>query len=127
MLFLYHNNDGKFEGLLANYVDDGIICSTRNAVDYMKNMIKEDFNITEQGPLRKHLGVQYMYKHDKFGEYCQVQLKKFRTEMMLLECEMLTGKKIKSYVTPGASGKTLGTNNGENIMEAEYRKIVGKL
>ena len=47
---------------------------------------------------------------------------------MLLENEMLTGKKIKSYVTPGAPGKTLGANNGETIsMEAEYRKIVGKL
>ena len=46
---------------------------------------------------------------------------------MLLEYEMLTGKKIKSYATPGAPGKTLGANNGETIMEAEYRKIVGKL
>ena len=57
----------------------------------MKNMIKEDFNITEKGPLRKHLGVEYMRKHEKFGEYCwELQLKKFRTEM-LLEYEMLTG------------------------------------
>jgi len=128
MLFIYRNNDGQIEGLLANYVDDGIICGTRNAVDYMKNMIKEDFNITEQGPLRKHLGVVNMRKHDKFGEYWRVQLKKFRTEMiLLLEYEMLTGKKIKSCVTPGAPGKTLGANNGETIMEAEYRKIVGKL
>jgi len=46
---------------------------------------------------------------------------------MLLEYEMLTDKKIKSYVTPGAPGKTLGANNGETIIEAEYCKIVGKL
>jgi hypothetical protein len=92
----------------------------------MKNMIKEDFNITEQGPQQKHLGVEYIRKHEKFEEYWEVQLNKFRTEM-LLEYEMLTGKKIKSCVTPGAPGKTLGANNGETIMEAEYHKIVGKL
>ena len=28
-------------------MDNGIISGTRNAVDYMKNMIKEDFNIME--------------------------------------------------------------------------------
>jgi hypothetical protein len=67
-----------------------------------------------------------MIKHDKYGEYWEVQLKNFHAEM-LLEYEMLTGKKIKSDATPGAPGRTLGANNGETIMEAEYRKLVGKL
>ena len=47
MLFIYCNNNGQIEGLLAKNMDDGIIYGTRNAVDYMKNMIKEDFNIME--------------------------------------------------------------------------------
>ena len=33
MLFFCHKNYGQIEALLANYVDDGIIYGTRNAVD----------------------------------------------------------------------------------------------
>ena len=80
---MIYNNNGQIKGFLANYVDDGIICGTRNAVDYMRNMIKEDFKITEQGPLGKHLGVEYMRKHEKLGEYWEGQLKRFCNEMLL--------------------------------------------
>jgi hypothetical protein len=39
----------------------------------MKNMIEEDFNIEEQGPPRKHLGVEYTHKKNKYGESWEVQ------------------------------------------------------
>ena len=74
MLFMHRNKDGQIDGLLVNYVDDGIVCGTPSAVEYMKNVIKEDFNITEQGILQKHLGVEYAWKEDKYGEYWEVQM-----------------------------------------------------
>jgi histone deacetylase 1/2 len=126
MLFMHRNKDGQIDGLLVNYVDDGIVCGTPSAVEYMKNVIKEDFNITEQGILQKHLGVEYAWKEDKYGEYWEVQMQKFRMQL-LREYEKLTGMIIKSYATPGVPGKTLNKNDGEVIMEGEYRKIVGKL
>ena len=72
-------------------MDNGIISGTRNAVDYMKNMIKEDFNIMEwQGRQRKHLGMEYKCKNDKYGEYWDVQMKKFWIDM-IHKYEVLTG------------------------------------
>ena len=38
MLFMHRNKDGQIDGLLVNYVDDGIVCGTPSAVEYMKNV-----------------------------------------------------------------------------------------
>ena len=42
MLFMHRNKERQTDGLLVNNVDDGIICETLSAVEYMKKVIKEE-------------------------------------------------------------------------------------
>ena len=51
-LFMLRRSDGSIAGLLVNYVDDGIIVGTPEAVRAIKSMVKATFTITELGPLK---------------------------------------------------------------------------
>ncbi len=54
-----------------NYVDDDI-AGTKAAIVIIKAKIKEDFTISDPGPLKKHLGVNYKWKTDEYGTYWEV-------------------------------------------------------
>lgn len=125
-LFMLRRSDGSIAGLLVNYVDDGIIVGTPEAVRAIKAKVKATFTITELGPLKKHLGVHYKMKNDRSGNYLEVQMQAFRDDL-IKDYEEAVGKLAKVCNTPGAPGKVLIKNEEDVMMETEYRKLVGKL
>ena len=114
-------------GLLVNYVDDGIVVGSKVAIEIIKSKIKEDFSISELGPLKKHLGVNYTWKKDEIGSFWEVQMREFRNDLIKDYLEATNSKKVKASATPGTPGRTLIKNEEDAIMESEYRKMVGKL
>jgi hypothetical protein len=128
-LFILRENGEKSPiiGLLVNYVDDGIVVGSKLAIEIIKSKIKEDFTISELGPLKKHLGVNYTWKTDGIGSFWEVQMKEFRRDLIKDYLEATNAKKVKPSATPGTPGRTLVKNKGDAVMESKYRKMVGKL
>ncbi len=121
------DKNSKVIGLILNYVNDGIIAGKKNAVEFIKAKIKEEFTISDLGPLKKHLGVNYKWSTDKLGGFWEVQMKEFR-EDLISDYKTATGThEEKLYATPGTPGRILVTNEEDPIMESEYCKMVGKL
>jgi hypothetical protein len=97
------------------------------AIEIIKSKIKEDFSISELGPLKKHLGVNYTWKKDEIGSFWEVQMREFRNDLIKDYLEATNSKKVKASATPGTPGRTLIKNEEDAVMESEYRKMVGKL
>ena len=95
--------EGPISGLVVNYVDDGIIAGTKAAIETIKGRIKEDFTISDLGPLKKHLGVNYKWKTDESGNYWEVQMKEFCEDMITDYKKAMKIEKVKVYATPGHS------------------------
>ncbi len=108
-LFMLRRSNGSILALLVNYVDDRIIVGTPEAVRAIKSKVKATFTITELGPLRKHLGVQYKMKNNRSGNYLEVQMQAFCDDL-IKDSEEAVGKLAKACNTPGAPGKILIKN-----------------
>ncbi len=94
-LFILRENENKDSpviGLVVNYVDDGIIAGTNKVIELIKSKISSVFTISDLGPLKKHLGMNYTWKSDKVGEYWEVQMQKFWNDL-ISDYEKATGTK----------------------------------
>ena len=74
------SKDSPVIGLVVNYVDDGIIAGTKKVIEIIKSKISSVFSISDLGPLKKHLGVNYTWKEDDVGKYWEVQMQEFRND-----------------------------------------------
>ena len=95
-------------------------------IKLFKNEMSKWVTIKELGIVRKHLGVYYARGHDKDGIYIEVNMVDFVKGMTNDYVEM-TGHLPKRAATPGLPGTTLERNEGEIILQPEYRSVVGKL
>ncbi len=129
-LFILHkgkNKESPVIGLVVNYVDDGIIVGTKKVIKIIKSKISSVFTISDLGPLKKHLGVNYMWKSDDVGKYWEVQMQEFRNDLISDYEKFAETKYVKVYATPGTPGRLLIKNKEGPVKETEYRKMVGKL
>ena len=113
---------------MAAYVDDIIVGGKPEDIKTFKKGIKTRFNISDLGRLKKHLGVWYQRKHDDIGEYYEMTMDKYR-EDIVKDYEMITGRKVQHYKTPGYPGESLTRilQEDEPVKADNFRKILGKV
>ena len=113
--------------LAVVHVDDVLLSGTRKTIDKFKTKMRERFNVSELGLLKKHLGVWYDWKKDKNGEvYVVASMPKLEDEIIELY-ETAMKKSVKGSETPGYPNKVLSKNTGETVKMTEYRSLVGKI
>jgi hypothetical protein len=113
--------------LVAVYVDDCIVAGTKDEVESFKTGVKERFNITDLGPIKKHLGVWYEHIKDRSGqEYFRMTMEGYKNDI-LNDWKEITGKDPKPAKTPGFPGETLSKNQGDEVDKENYRKLLGRL
>ena len=66
-VFYKHDDKGKVVLICICHVDDQILCGTKEEIEKFKQGIKKRFNYTDQGLLKKHLGVCYEWSKDEKG------------------------------------------------------------
>jgi hypothetical protein len=113
--------------ILIVYVDDCMICGTQKAVNEIKQKMKTEFGIVEDGQLKKLLGVRYDWKKTTKGERYVVMSMEDKAKEIIKSYEEFTGKSPKVQNTPGTPGTVLTKNEGEPINLDEYRSLIGKL
>ena len=122
-----HDSDHNLTLLVAVYVDDCIVAGTKSEIDAFKAGVRKRFNITDLGPIKKHLGVWYEHKVTDAGrEYFCMTMESFK-EDILTDWKQLTGKEAKPAKTPGFPGESLTKNKGEAVDTKNYRKLLGRL
>jgi Reverse transcriptase (RNA-dependent DNA polymerase) len=111
----YKQQRGKVVLILVLYVDDTIWEGERKEVEWAYKKIQEKIKIVQLGKLKKHLGIMYDWKQDKFGNrYLEASMPK-TIEEISEKSEKAKGKHAKVYATPGSPGKTLRKNEGTMV------------
>jgi hypothetical protein len=102
------------------------VCGPRIECERFKEDLIKHFNITDQGEIRKHLGVWYRRANDAEGPYFELSMEKF-TEDMVKDFEMAIGETVPMTRTPGYPGQTLMKQSTfAPVMREEYRSFVGR-
>lgn len=117
---------GELILILSVHVDDVIVAGKNEFLEELKIKVKERFNITDLGQLKKHLGVNYEWGTDEYGDYVKAEMRK-NAEKFISCYEEMFDKKVKVASTPGFPGKCLSTNEGEIIMLNEDCSLVGQI
>ena len=117
--------DGETVLIVVVYVDDCILAGTQEEISWFKTEIKKRFNISELGPIQKHLGVWYERKSDKAGEYYEVRMDEYKSEIVKDWTELVG--ELKDAKTPGFPGESLVKNEGDPVNKDLYRKFLGRL
>ena len=126
----YKKENGKLVLIVNSHVDDNLCCGTRKALDWFKEGIGKRFKFTEEGKLRKHLGVWYEWKKDSNGElYIEATMPEL-VEQIVSKAEKNHledyNKEMKKRDTPGTPGESLDKNHDETVKAEQYRSIAGK-
>jgi len=121
----YKKRDNDTALIVAIYVDDCILCGEEDDIEWCKRKIKERFNISDLGPIKKHIGVHYEKGKDKYGEYYSLSMDDY-CDKFITEAEKLCGN-IKVCNTPGFPGTVLLTAEPDTkpVRESDYRSLIG--
>ena len=94
----------------------------------MKEKLKKEFGVVEDGQLRKLLGVRYEWKdrHDKEKARVIMSMND-KAEEIIRAYEKVIGETPKTYKTPGKPGSMLKKNEEDPVKLDEYRSILGKV
>jgi hypothetical protein len=117
--------NGETVLIIVVYVDDCILAGPQEEINWFKKEIKKRFNITEMGPIQKHLGVWYERKSDEAGEFYEVRMDEYKDEIVK-DWKELIGP-LKAEKTPGYPGESLVKNEGNAVNKDQYRKFLGRL
>jgi hypothetical protein len=121
-------HEGKLVLIALTHVDDTQLCGEKEWIEWFKKGIKQRFNYTDLGKLKKHLGIWYEWKTDENGETIIIATMPKMVREIIEAYEKYIGKAVKAYTTPGAPGVTLEKNpETESVGLDAYRKIVGKI
>ena len=127
-LFFKRDANDKTIGIIIIYVDDCLITGEDDFIENMKNKLKQEFGIVEDGQLRKLLGIRYNWEYCDDSERSKVVLSmNDKAEEIIQTYEKLTGLTAKEYKTPGKPGELLEKHEGDPVMHNQYRSILGKL
>ena len=102
------------------------VAGSKAEIERFKTEIQARFKISDLGTLKKHLGVWYDRKKDEIGEYYELEMSKYRDDI-IKDFEGITGKRVKPAPTPGYPGTSLVKNADEETKKEEFRKLLGKL
>lgn len=129
MSFFYRKNkDGRTIGVIVVYVDDCVIAGENHFITEMKDKLKDEFGVVEDGKLRKLLGVRYQWHDLDDQNKARVVLSMEDKANEIIKCyEDTVGKVPRKQKAPGKPGELLSKNEGETVNHSNYRTILGKL
>jgi hypothetical protein len=123
-LFFLKRND-ELVLIVGTHVDDQQVAGTPSEIKAFKFAMSKHVAIKQLGVVRKHLGVNYTSGSDNYGRYIEANMIDF-VEGMTRDYFELTGNLPKKALTPALPGTVLEKNDGEMVMQPEYRSVVGK-
>ena len=127
-LFYRKNEDGRTVGVIVVYVDDCVIAGETDFISEMKNKLKTEFGVVEDGKLRKLLGVRYKwYDLDERDKAKVVLSMEDKANDIIKSYEEAVGETPRKQKAPGKPGEVLSKNEEEAMNHASYRTILGKL
>ena len=126
-VFFRRNKQGEIDIMIIIYVDDCMLIGTQESVNETKAKLRTEFGTTEDGQLKKLLGVRYDWEKTTDGEpYIKMSMND-KADEIIDSYQKITGRTPKIYSTPGAPGTVLTKNEGTMVMLDEYRSMIGKL
>ena len=125
-LFYKHDEKHNLILMVVVYVDDVLIAGTPTEVIKLKNNVKNVYNITDLGELKKHCGIWYDWSTDEKGNKMVVANMQEFVDGIIMDYEKKFGN-IDIATTPGLTNSVLRNNNGEIININDYRSFLGRL
>jgi hypothetical protein len=126
-LYYWKDNTGQMTLMAVVHVDDVILVGSKKAIEEFKKQLRERFNISDLGKLKKHLGVWYEWSVDENGKVILIATMKKLEDEIVQTYEKIIGREVKTYETPGYPNKYLSKNEGPTVNMTDYRSMVGKI
>ncbi|KAI2509134.1 GAG-pre-integrase domain [Fragilaria crotonensis] len=126
-MYYWKDTKGRMTLMAVVHVDDVILVGSKKAIEEFKTKLKERFNISDLGKLKKHLGVWYDWSVDENGNVIIIAKMNKLEDEIVETYEKITGKEVKTYDTPGYPNKYLSKNEGPTVNMTDYRSMVGKI
>jgi hypothetical protein len=124
LFYLMRNNEVVL--IVGTHVDDQQVAGTSSDIKAFKVEMAKYVAIKQLGVVKKHLGVIYKISNDNYGRYIEANMFDF-VQGMTDDYVKLIGSLPKRAATPALPGTTLEKNDGDMVMQPEYRSVVGKL
>ena len=127
MCFFYNLYDnGELILMVSVTANDCAITGTIENITWFMDRLEKRFNITRDGELKKHLGVEYKWGMTKDGKmFCKATMNK-KADAIVKHYENYINGKVKEYNTPGFPNENLNKNDGEVLDIDDFRSLVGK-
>ena len=108
-------------------VDDCAITGTTKNIHWFMDGLETRFNITHNGELKKHLGVEYTWGQIDDGKmFCDATMIK-KANTIVEHYERHTNGEVKESETPGIPNEHLLKNEGPTVDLDDFRSLVGKV
>ncbi|KAI2499054.1 Reverse transcriptase (RNA-dependent DNA polymerase) [Fragilaria crotonensis] len=127
-LFTLHDESGNLMAIVVVYCDDSIITGFRTVVDRLKKGISGAVAISDLGKLVRHLGVDYEFGRDDYGNYIKSSMTEY-IESIVRDFEKDLATTLKDYKTPGAAvtPPLRSTPEDEIVLHELFRSYVGRV
>ena len=128
-IFFKKQADGTTIGAIVVYLDDCVLAGEKDFIDDMKDKLRSEFGVVEEGKLRKLLDVRYKWDDLKDENKARVTLyMEDKANKIIRSCEQATtGLTPRVQKTSGKLGEVLMKHEGEPEINSEYRTVLGKL
>jgi hypothetical protein len=127
-LFTLHDESDNLMAIVVVYCDDSIITGFRTVVDRLKKGISGAVTISDLGKLVRHLGVDYEFGRDDYGNYIKSSMTEY-IESIVRDFEKDLATTLKDYKTPGAAvtPPLRSTPEDEIVLHELFRSYVGRV
>jgi hypothetical protein len=121
-------NNGKVILLIITFVDGNACVGTKEEIEWLKKKVREKFNITDLGKLKKFRGIWYDWGRDENGPFVKASMNDM-AKTIVDDYEKHVGHPINGAKTPAFPRTTLtkGDDQTEGINTEKYRSLVGKI
>ena len=126
-IFYKKDKEGNPIVIAAVTVDDCLIGGKPEDIETFMNDVEKEFNIVKEDTVRKHLGVDYEFYRDEYGDMCAKCTMDKKVKDIVKSYEEFIGAEAKVFQSPGAPNSVLDKNEGEVVDINEYRSFVGRI
>ena len=112
-IFFWENEKGKLELVMSVHVDDVFMADKPETLKSIKENIKENFNISVSGKVKKFLGVYYKWGHNAKVKYEKMTMEK-DVKKLVEGYKHYAGIDLRVQKTPGYLGTTISKSDLED-------------